>query len=268
MIVFIVCLLTFVIHFITTIAHALRIVNVRTQKSATTWSLFNILMIGTRMALTLQAPLLAKYVENSIQKGAGSYNNIGFFRYIILASILGSMIGGLAIPTAHRLLTQVVEKLYQLLSMPQLFRQSFRRKNWQLFRKHFTIPSKKNWALLTQYQDIPVKIMALHVLNNSFVTVSILSCLLAGYLNPEIRVTAISLSGFISGLSIIVYVIFADPDVAILTDKVLAGEQTEVYYRKYMVFVLFSRFLGTVLALFMLVPLAYVVTFIAKYCIF
>jgi hypothetical protein len=67
------------------------------------------------------------------------------------------------------------------------------------------------------------------------------------------------------GLSIIICVIFADPDVAILMDRVLAGEQTEAYFRKYMVFVIFSRFLGTILAQFMLVPLAYIIIFIAKY---
>ncbi len=267
MIILFVCVLTFLIHFITSIVHALRIVIIRTQKSATTWSLYNILMIGTRMALTIQAPLLAKYVENGIQNGVVE-RNITFFRYIVFSSMIGALIGALAIPTAHRLLAQVVEKLYLLLSMKQLIKQGLRWKNWQLLKKHFAIPKRQNGYLLTQYQDMPLKIMALHAINNSFVTISILSCLLAGYLNPEIRATAISLSGFISGLSIIIYVIFADPDMGILMDKVLAGEQSEAYFRKYMVFVMFSRFLGTVLAQLMLVPLAYVIVFIAKYCMF
>jgi hypothetical protein len=264
MIIFIVCLLTFVIHFTTGITHALRIVIIRTQKSATTWSLYGILMIGSRMSLTIQTPLLTKYVETSVQNSVGS-SDISFFRYIIFASMIGTLIGSCAIPTIHRLLAQLVEKLYVLLSMAQLIKQSFKWKNWQLLQKYFTIPKKRNWYLLTQYKDIPLKIMFLHVINNSFVTVSILSCLLAGYWNPEIRATAISLSGFISGLSIIICVIFADPDVAILMDRVLAGEQTEAYFRKYMVFVIFSRFLGTILAQFMLVPLAYIIIFIAKY---
>jgi Alternate to MurJ len=267
MIIFFVCVLTFIIHFITALTNALRIVIIRTQKNATTWSFYGILMIGTRMALTLQGPLLTKYVENRIQNGVAG-EDISFFRYIVFASMMGALIGAWAIPTAHRILAQLVEKLYILLSITQLIKQSFQQKNWRLFRKHFTIPHKKNWYLLSQYHDIPLKIMALHAINNSFVTISILSCLLAGYLNPEIRATAISLSGFVSGLSIMVYVIFADPDVAILMDKVLAGEQTETYFRKYMVFVMFSRFLGTVLAQFMLVPLAYIVIFIAKYCMF
>jgi hypothetical protein len=266
MVLFIVCVLTFVIHFMGMLAYCFRIVNISTQRSAITWSIFNLLMVVSRMSITLQAPLLAKYVEKRIL--SGETYDINYFRYIILASILGSIVGGCLIPTSHRLFGQVVQNVYKSLSIPVFLRQSLRWKNWRLVKKHFTIPKRKNWFLLTQYHDISLKIMFIHMINNSLLTISILSCLLAGYLNPDLRATTVSLSGFISGITIIAFYIFADPDMAILTDKVLAGEQTEIYYRKYMIFVIVSRILGSILAQFLLVPLAYAVLFIAKYCMF
>jgi hypothetical protein len=266
MVLLIVCTLTFVIHFMGTMSYCLRIVNVQTHKSAITWSLFNFLMVGSRMAITLQAPLLAKYVENRIFNQE-SYD-IAFFRYVIIASMLGAMLGGLAIPTGQRVFTQIVEVLYKLFSFPKLIRAGLRWKNWKIIQKHFAIPKQGNFQMLTQYQDISLKIMFLHMMSNAFFTVSVLSCLLAGYLNPTIRATAASLNGFVNGAAIVIFMVFADPDMAILSDRVIAGEQTQQYFRKYMVFVVVSRFIGTLLAQFMLLPLAYLIAFIAKNCIF
>jgi hypothetical protein len=265
MVLLIVCTLTFVIHFIGTLAYCFRIVNITTQRSAITGSIFNLLMVVSRMAITLQAPLLAKYVETRILNGV---HDITYFRYIILASIVGSLAGGLMIPTAHRLFSQMVRTMYQFFSITYILKQSFQLKNWKKIKTYWTIPKRQNWALVTQYQDISFKIMLIHMINNSLLTVSVLSCLLAGYLNPNLRATTISLSGFVSGLSIIGFYLYADPDMAILTDRVLAGEQSEIYYRKYMIFVIVSRIMGTILAQFLLVPLAYLVLFMAKNCLF
>jgi hypothetical protein len=266
MVLLIVCTLTFIIHFIGTLAYCFRIVNITTQRSAITGSIFNLLMVVSRMATTLQAPLLAKYVETRLLNG--QIQDIAYFRYIILASILGSLAGGWMIPTAHRLFSQMVRTMYQFFSITYLFKQSLQLKNWKKIRIYCAIPKRQNWLLLTQYQDIPLKIMFIHMINNSFLTISILSCLLAGHLNPDLRATTISLSGFVSGLAIIGFYLFADPDMAILTDSVLAGEQSEIYYRKYMIFVIVSRITGTILAQFLLVPLAYWVLFMAKNCLF
>ena len=67
----IVLILTFLINLITTLSYSVRIVGIRTGRIAVSFALFNILVLISRTAYGLQAPLLAKTVENNIYSGHG-----------------------------------------------------------------------------------------------------------------------------------------------------------------------------------------------------
>ena len=61
----IVMMLTFLITLIGTLAYSIRIVGVRTGKIALSFALFNIFVLLSRTANTIQGPMLTKYVEKS-----------------------------------------------------------------------------------------------------------------------------------------------------------------------------------------------------------
>lgn len=65
----IVLILTFVIYVISTLAYSVRIVGVRTGRIAISFAVFNVFALLSRTANTIQAPLLAKTIENSINLG-------------------------------------------------------------------------------------------------------------------------------------------------------------------------------------------------------
>jgi hypothetical protein len=260
MTVLIVCVLSLIIHFVGTIAYCVRLVSIRTKRGAIAWTLFGVLMLFSRLATTFQAPLLAKYLEEQILK-----NNIGdndIFRYIIGFSFLGTILGVLCIPTVNRLFERAIEVMYQVESVPKFILRLLRWKNISLIQSHLALPTFQHWIFIKNYKDIPLKIMLLHVLNHAFLTTSVLSCLLAGYLQPDIRATAASMNGVINGMATFFFMVFVDPDMAILTDKVMSGEQTEVYFKKYFSYVVMSRVFGTLLAQILLVPLAYLIVWI------
>ena len=81
-----VLILTVIIHFINTLAYSVRIVGVRTGKIAVSFALFNIVVLISRVANTIQAPLLAKTVERSLKLGTTSELLI-VFRYVLMAQL-------------------------------------------------------------------------------------------------------------------------------------------------------------------------------------
>jgi hypothetical protein len=94
-------------------------------------------------------------------------------------------------------------------------------------------------------------------------SVGVFAALYAGYLRPEIRVTASQMSAVVNGVATILMFTFIDPYLALLTDDVVAGRLNEAYFRRSIVWLTGSRLAGTVLAQAILVPAAMWIAFLA-----
>ena len=86
----------------------------------------------------------------------------------------------------------------------------------------------------------------------------------AGYLTPEFRATASSLSGVINAVATILLFAIVDPFLAMLTDDVVAGRATEPAFRRAVVGMLSSRLAGTALAQLLLLPAAHLIAYLAR----
>lgn len=252
-------LLTFIINFVIIACTATRIVGVRTKKIASTNSLFNLIILISQLASSLQAPLLANYFEKSIVNGEAP--PILIFRIIILTATMGALCGALSIPTVQRFMVKGVDSLYMNNSIFRVITKSFKKSTIHHFRASLKFPDKLNFYRLKNYSDIKVNLILLNMLVYGFTTVSVLSCLYAGYINPSFRTTALSLSGIANGVGTIGLMLFVEPYNSILTDRVLENNISDAYFRKYLTFAVTARFLGTILSQLILIPLAY---FIAK----
>src|ERR1700732_2877583 len=88
----VICVLTFVIHLIGTLAYAARIAGVRTRRIAVSFSLFNTLILVSRTSNQFQGPLLAKGIETNIA-GSVSYGLLADFRWMLWSATLASVVG-------------------------------------------------------------------------------------------------------------------------------------------------------------------------------
>ncbi|AFK03758.1 hypothetical protein Emtol_2622 [Emticicia oligotrophica DSM 17448] len=260
--IFEVCLLTMIIHFIGIISLSARIVGIRTKKLASSFSIFNIIILISQFSSSIQSPLLAKSIESQIINGLPP-NNITF-RLIIFSATIGSCLGILAFPTGHRFMAKGVDSLYYHKSIFKVLMKSIRSSTLTHFRKSLTIPRIENLIRLRHYKDISVKMILLNILVNGFITVSVLSCLYAGFLNPNLRTTALSLNGISVGVGVVGMLLFVEPYNATLTDKVLDGSVSEAFFRKFLTFVVIARMIGTIAAQFLLIPLAQLIIKIAE----
>ena len=98
----VICILTFVIHLIGTLAYAARIAGVRTRRIAISFSIFNILILVSRTSNSFQGPFLAKRIENNIAGGV-AHGLLADFRWMLWSATLATIVGALLIPTFQRI---------------------------------------------------------------------------------------------------------------------------------------------------------------------
>jgi len=257
----IVLLLTFIIHLSTTLAYSVRIVGTRTGKIVIAFSLFNIVALVARTANSLQAPLLAKHTEQQI--AVGSVGLISDFRWILLTATIATVAGILLMPTFQRSFSKIVEAFNLYRSIPLLLVHGFSRTGIYHLRTSVAIPSPDNLGDIKAIRRFPLRIVVLNIIVEALLTVGVLAALYAGYLNPELRMTSISLSVIVTGLATVLLFVFIDPYLSMLTDDVLQGKVSHLFFRRGVVLMVSGRLTGTILAQLLLIPAAYVIVAVA-----
>lgn len=260
----IVILLTFIIHLISTLSYAVRIVSIRTKRVALTISLFNVLVLVSRTANTFQAPLLSKIVESDLNQGLFNPRT-EWFSFIIASATFASIVGVFLIPTFQRMLTHAVEDFGKFRSIPRLLKKAFHLKTYQVIQSDFTLPRKENIQFKSVLSFVSWKYVFLNMFASAIITVGVISSLYAGYLNPNFRTTASSLSSIVNGFATIFLVLFIDPYLSVMVDDTINGKMPEMIYRRYMVLLLISRVAGTIVSQFLLYPAAWIIAKIAEY---
>ena len=257
----IVLLLTFIIHLISTLSYSVRIVGTRTRKIAVSFALFNIMVLISRTSNSFQAPLLAKWVENNINLNInpGTYE----IRLILFVATLATIFGAFLIPTFQRILSKAVMNFSVHKSMPKLILHSFTKTGIKQLRKEISIPNRENLSINSKTK-FPLKIFIFNILAVAILSVGVLSSLYAGFITPELRTTASSLSAIVNGFATILMFVIIDPYLSILTDEVVEGKFAESEFRRTIRYMVFARVLGTILAQLMLVPFAHFIAMVAE----
>ena len=253
--------LTFVIHLISMLAYAVRIAGVRTGRIAISFALFNVLALVSRTSNTFQAPLLAKHVEENILLGTG-WSVERDLRYLVFAATLATLVGLLLIPTFQRVFSKAINRLETYRSVPKLLLRSFSRSGLREIRNAVSIPTTANITRLT-LRGAPRAILIYNALATALITVGVFASLYAGFLRPELRVTANNLSPVVNALSTILLFVFIDPYLSLLTDDVTDGRATQAYFRRCIVLFGLSRLVGTLLAQLFLAPAARLIAVVA-----
>lgn len=256
-----VIILTFLINLITTLSYSVRIVGIRTGRIAISFALFNILVLISRTANGFQAPLLASSIEKNIKSGLDS--NMWDFRLIIFSCTIATIVGGLLIPTFQRLLSIAVTKFSVYKSVPKVIFYGFTKGGIIYLKESLVFPNTKNVTEIDLKDNFPWKVFMMNVAAVAIITVGVISSLYAGYLNPELRTTSSTLSSVINGFATILMFVFIDPFLSIMTDDVVLGKCKESLFRKYIVYMVLARIVGTLVAQLIFVPSARIIAYLS-----
>ena len=260
---FVVLALTFVIHLIGTLAYAFRIAGVRTGHIAIAFSLFNILVLVSRLSNAFQAPFLAKRVEEAIAVSATEHLARDFM-WIIAAASLATVVGGLLIPTFQRLATRAVSRFHQQRSMGGLLRSAFGASGVAALHRSAALPRWPNLRPMMSTGELPRNVILINLFATALWTVGVLASIYAGILTPELRVTAASLSSLVNGVATIAMFVMVDPYLSAMTDDAASSRVPEGRLRRFIFWLVVSRFAGTVLAQVLLIPGAMLISTVAQ----
>ncbi len=185
--IFIVLFLNFIITIIGTLAYSVRLVGVRTGKIAVTYSVFNILTLISRIAVTFQLPILTKYVERNNNSG----NLLNLFNMIIVVSGIATFVGAFLIPTFQRIFYKGVLRFSVEKSLPRLILHSFSKTGLNYMRECIAIPVATNITKI-KYRRLPIRIVIFNLIAVSLITVGTLAPIYAGIIAPDLRATCIT----------------------------------------------------------------------------
>ena len=116
-----------------------------------------------------------------------------------------------------------------------------------------------------RHQRVPWGVAVVNTVAVSIWSVGVFAALYAGYLRPELRVTASQLSAVVNGVATILMFVFLDPYLSLMIDDVAAGKVAEPYFRRSVVVLTGTRLVGTVLAQVILVPAAVWIAAVAEW---
>jgi hypothetical protein len=251
----IICALTFIIHLVGTLAYSVRIAGTRTRRIALSLSLFNILILISRTSNSFQAPLLAKRVEAHLARGITT-GGTADFRWLLLSATLATAAGALFIPMFQRLLSRWVNALGQRRSVWAMIRRAASPALLAHIREAAVLPRWRNLAPASAATRVPWGVVLLNAAAMAIWSVGVFAALYAGYLRPDLRLTASQLSSVVNGIATILMFVFIDPYLSLMTDEVMEGKVGEPHFRRSIVWLTGSRLAGTVFAQIILVPAA------------
>lgn len=255
----IVCLLTLIIHTSETLSYSVRFAGVKLNKIAIALSLTGIIVLVSRTANMVQAPLTAKFVDYA--KIDSSFPLLNYLRIIMLASSLGTLIAIALFPTFVGLFSRVIAKLEIQGSIPKLLT-SVTVSQLKNTRKYIRRP--KMGLSGFRYLGIPKRFIIMNIFVTAFYTVGVLSSMYAAKLLPEFSTTASQASGLINGIATILLTVFIDPQLGIITHKATENVEYRDQLGKIYVLLMGSRFLGSLLGQVLLVPGAYIICSLVK----
>jgi hypothetical protein len=254
---------------------SIRVAGVLTKRLAIALSLFNILMVFSRMSNMIQAPFVGGMIDSAVNQvaaqGAGplleTANEITAFdivlpkfRMLVLAYTFGAMIGAFLTPTFQRIFSAVILDFEQRKSMARAAAMIFNPVN--LLR--LKLPGREHFQKYMDWRRIPKGFLFWHLFVTTFYTIGVLSSLLAGAMLPEFRATAATLSGLVNGIATFLLFMLVDPTAALITDQCILGKRPETDIKVMNFYLIWTKIAGTLLAQLFLVPMAEYVGWAAK----
>ncbi len=248
-----IALFIFIIHSIETLAYAVRLSGARVKMIASALSLFNVMVIVSRLANMMHQPVTGNLIDTAPESNTLEFVEAQY-RFLIGASTVGTVFGILLLPTFVALFSRAIIHLSEEKgSVPSLFKRIF---SWHYIKRgltHFSLP-KFSYIRNTTIKDIPIRLFFVNMIITAIYTIGVLSALYAALLVPERGVTATMASGLINGLATILLVIFVDPKVSVIADDVVNDRGSYLSLKSISIMMVLSRLCGTILAQLLFIP--------------
>ncbi|MET3695808.1 uncharacterized protein DUF2837 [Bacillus oleivorans] len=262
--VILIALFIFIIHSIETLAYAVRLSGARVRMIASALSLFNLMVIVSRLSNMMQQPFTGSLIDTAPKENAMSFVE-SQFRVLIGSSTLGTLLGILLLPTFVALFSRAIIHLSEAKgSIPAVIKLGLNLDFIVRGLNHIHLP-RLSYLKDVRFIDFPFKLFIINMFITAIYTTGVLSALYAALLAPERSSTAIMASGLINGIATILLVIFVDPKISVIADNVVNNRGGYQNLKGVSLMMVSSRLLGTCLAQLLFIPGAIYVAWFTKF---
>lgn len=250
-----------VMSIVDTLAYGVRTAGVLTKRLAIALSLFNILVIFSRLSNMVQAPILGNFPDK-VDKGFYTADQVLLaLRYDLLFVVGGVIVGALITPSFIRATSRGIDVLNSKGSfIPTLVHGV--RKIWR-FPAYFRSPSIAMLYHNMDFRQIPIAFLVFNIFVTCFYSIGVMSTILAASWDHSLAVTMATLSGIVNGIASLLLFTIVDPPAAVVIDQCIVGQRPESHAKTVNLYLIVTRLAGILLALVMLPPMAQYVKSVA-----
>jgi hypothetical protein len=243
-----------VMSIVDTLAYGVRTAGVLTRKLAISLSLFNILVISSRGANALSAPILGNFPDKVYQGQYTVEQVLLALRYDLLFVVLGVMLGAFLMPTLIKLFQRGVQVLEVKGSLPRTM--------WHgLTKLHrvpgfFVLPRVAHLRAYSSFGNLPYAFLVYNIFVTCFYSIGVMSTVLAASIDHSVAGTTILLSGSVNVIATLLLFVVVDPPGAVVVEQCISGQRPVEHAKMMNLGLVATRLLGTLLAILLLPAMA------------
>jgi len=259
----IVCVLMAVMAVVDTLSLSTRVSGVLTKRLALALSLFQTIVVFSRLSNMIQAPFVGSMVDAAVKNDTVPALMPRF--HIIIASVtVGAVIGALMTPTFVRIFMRGIDLFERFKNVPRVVLHFLHPRSLWNLRFYIRPASLGHIVRYWDARTLPKGFLFGNVVVHTFYTIGVLSSIYAGALAPDLRSTCTLLSGVVNGIATFCFFIFVDPTGAMITDQCINGIRPVRDIKVLNLWLVMTKVLGTLIAQLFVVVMAQYVLFFAR----
>jgi len=209
----------------TSLQVATRPAAVRTGLVGTALTMGQLVFIVTRFGNLFYLPLLGNFVDQAANSGETGIL-VQQINWVIVGSALGAVVAFLMLPSFIELCCLGVHSIDARKSMPRALLNCLRPNAWKKALKALRPPSLMGTSLF-RLEGVPKTFLIFNIVATAIWTVGALAAITISGLHPEVKQTAILLSGLVNSFAAIAFSVWVDPQAAFITDQAKEGKLAE-----------------------------------------
>lgn len=243
-------LLLGVMSIVDTLSYGVRTAGVSTKRLAISLSLFNIIVIVSRLSNMAVMPVLGNFPDKVFKSAYTAQQVLAALRIDLVFVVGGVILGGLLTPSFIKITKRGIEVLEDKGSLPPTIWYGLVR-FWRL-PKYFCFPSLARTKDYLDYRTIPLKFLIFNIFVTCFYSIGVMSTILAASWDHSVAVTTAMLSGIVNGIATLLLFGIVDPPAAVLVDNCIVGKRPEAHAKTMNLYLVLTRLTGCMLAIALL----------------
>lgn len=241
----------------TSLQVATRPAAVRTGLVATALTMGQLIFIVTRFGNLFYLPLLGNFVDQATRSGDTDIL-VQQISWVIIGTALGAVAAALLLPTFVELSCLGVRSIDRHKSLLKALFNLRRFSTWRRMKSGFRRPGLLGVRLF-KFEGIPKTFLLFNIVATSIWSVGALAAITVSGLQPEVKQTALLLSGLVNSFAAIAFSIWVDPQAAHITDQAKDGRLKESHVCNASVHLIAGNFIGSLLGVFLLKPAVFLI---------